>query len=351
VSELMVAVCTALFAVLAMLDILGVMPWQRSLAVLGLSCEGIYARHWFFQFVSAPLLHADILHLGFNMLALWMLGPDVERVLGIRRYVILSVLCAMSASIGFLLLNWQPGMVTLGYSAVIFGLLVAQACLFPDRTIYVYALFPVKMKYAAILLGAVELYLSFRPMQQGVGHELHVMGAVAAWVYLRIFLARIPALPQVWLARPPRRAPEGSLDPPRVAVRPSPAAPGGAIISDVQRPSPPRERRQPARPGEPLRLLVLKGSLSGQRFLVADAPVTMGRAAENTLCLAGDTAASRMHARIARDESGYCVIEDVGSRNGVFVNGRRTSRAVLQPADRIRVGNTELMVVAQTSAV
>ncbi|MEJ2734447.1 MAG: FHA domain-containing protein, partial [Anaerolineae bacterium] len=50
---------------------------------------------------------------------------------------------------------------------------------------------------------------------------------------------------------------------------------------------------------------------------------------------------SRSHARL-ECARGQCAVEDLGSANGVFVNGRRVSRAVLSPGDRLRLGDVEL---------
>jgi len=51
------------------------------------------------QLVTYAFLHADVLHLFFNMLALWMFGSELERLWGQRRY--LQMLLAS-------VINWQP---------------------------------------------------------------------------------------------------------------------------------------------------------------------------------------------------------------------------------------------------
>jgi membrane associated rhomboid family serine protease len=180
-----VTVCPVLFVVLTVLDLVHVVSWQQSLSVLGLSYTGLVQRRWLFQCLTAPLLHANLTHLAFNMLTLWMLGPEVERVLGRCQYIVFSGLCAGCAMAGFLL--WTPGMgaIGLGYSGVIFGILVAQATLFPHRVLYVYAVFPLKMKYAVLILSAVELYLLVTTGRPGSAHSAHVFGALGAWGYLQ----------------------------------------------------------------------------------------------------------------------------------------------------------------------
>ena len=185
ISLWIIWVCIGLFLTVAALDVVRVISRQRAFLFLGLSCPGIAERLWLHQFVTAPLLHGSIVHLLFNMLSLWMLGPGVETVLGKARYVLFTALCAVTSMLGFLLFDWGRGHIVCGYSGVIFGILVAQAVLHPDTRIAIFAFFPLKMKHAALLLGAVELYLTVSPESGGIAHAAHLFGAATAFVYLR----------------------------------------------------------------------------------------------------------------------------------------------------------------------
>lgn len=64
--------------------------------------------------------------------------------------------------------------------------------------------------------------------------------------------------------------------------------------------------------------------------------LTLGRARSNSIVL-DDMLVSRHHARISADDHGL-VIEDLGSRNGTFVNGRRVQTTRLHEGDRIGIG-------------
>jgi membrane associated rhomboid family serine protease len=186
VSLMLCGVCVALFLGVALLNLLGVVGRQQAVSTMGLSYVGIVQRHWLHQFLTAPLMHGGISHLLFNMLSLWMLGPGIEEKLGRGRYVVFSILCAASSMAGFLLFNWGTGNIVVGYSGVIFGILVAQAVFFPNNVIAIYAFFPLKMKYAVLLFAGVELYLTLSPEQGGgVAHAAHLFGALAAFVYIK----------------------------------------------------------------------------------------------------------------------------------------------------------------------
>jgi pSer/pThr/pTyr-binding forkhead associated (FHA) protein len=75
---------------------------------------------------------------------------------------------------------------------------------------------------------------------------------------------------------------------------------------------------------------------------------TLGRALTCEVVLA-DVAASREHARIHVRGAG-AAIEDLGSRNGTYVNGQRITAARLHPGDEIRIGDTVLRFMAPGAA-
>lgn len=80
-----------------------------------------------YRLLTTAFLHsASIFHIAFNMYALWMVGPVLERVLGIGRFLSLYLLTAVGGSVGYLLLAspTSASWVTLvpGASGAIFGL-------------------------------------------------------------------------------------------------------------------------------------------------------------------------------------------------------------------------------------
>jgi len=83
-------------------------------------------------------------------------------------------------------------------------------------------------------------------------------------------------------------------------------------------------------------------ALPGLDLGAVDGPVTIGRKVGATLLL-DDLRVSREHAIITPTDSGLR-LEDLGSSNGVFVNGRRISSHVLQEDDVIRIGPYRLVV-------
>jgi pSer/pThr/pTyr-binding forkhead associated (FHA) protein/predicted Ser/Thr protein kinase len=97
-----------------------------------------------------------------------------------------------------------------------------------------------------------------------------------------------------------------------------------------------------------LRLKVTAGNAQGTEIVVED-ELLIGRRASGQGKLADDIEISREHARISRSGGGY-VIEDLGSTNGTFVNGRRISAPeFLAPGDRVELGTTTLVVMVSAT--
>jgi two-component system, cell cycle response regulator len=83
-------------------------------------------------------------------------------------------------------------------------------------------------------------------------------------------------------------------------------------------------------------LMRLDGVHAGAVFAVDHLPCTIGRHTENTLRIDEDSI-SRFHARISRDEQGYH-LEDLQSRNGTFVGGKRVTQHRLKDGEGITFG-------------
>jgi pSer/pThr/pTyr-binding forkhead associated (FHA) protein len=87
-----------------------------------------------------------------------------------------------------------------------------------------------------------------------------------------------------------------------------------------------------------LSLEVVEGADAGRRAALSS-PVTVGRGRDVDLVLADDLV-SRRHARVSRRGTG-AVVEDLGSRNGTFVNGNQIySPTRLKPGDQLQLGVT-----------
>ncbi|MBL0219047.1 MAG: FHA domain-containing protein [Myxococcales bacterium] len=87
------------------------------------------------------------------------------------------------------------------------------------------------------------------------------------------------------------------------------------------------------------RLEFILGPMANQVLQLAEDVTTIGSVAGATVVLA-DPAVSRKHAAIRKVDGGF-ELADLGSTNGVYVNGHKVPKKTLEPGDIVRVGNTE----------
>ncbi len=87
------------------------------------------------------------------------------------------------------------------------------------------------------------------------------------------------------------------------------------------------------------RLSMQQGPRPGQIFDLNKPVIIIGRESDNDIVLE-DPQVSRHHARLSEQAGGY-VVEDLGSTNGTFLNGRRiTSATPISPGDTLGLGDT-----------
>lgn len=90
----------------------------------------------------------------------------------------------------------------------------------------------------------------------------------------------------------------------------------------------------------PARLLVFSGKLKGKDFaLPPQGKVVLGRSKDASITIP-DINLSRAHCSVSATPRGY-LLEDLGSTNGTYLNGRRIGQELLREGDRIVIGETE----------
>jgi membrane associated rhomboid family serine protease len=148
------------------------------------------------QLVTYSFLHGSPLHLVVNMLALYMFGSDIERVLGDRRYLAYYFTCVVTAAVAQLIVSAMSGgppYPTVGASGGVFGVLLAFALYFPRRTVMlVIPPIPMPAWLFVTLYGVVELYLGITGTQAGVAHFAHLGGMLGGYAMIRYWRGRPP---------------------------------------------------------------------------------------------------------------------------------------------------------------
>jgi len=156
-------------------------------------------------------LHGGWLHVGGNMLYLWIFGNNTEDTLGHWRYLVFYFVCGLLAEAIQTAANWSSAVPTVGASGAIAGVLGAYFFLFPDaRVITLLTLFFVQIieiparvvlgfwfllnVYNTLLSSAATLHQTSQ-QRGGVAFAAHVGGFAAGLVLIRLLAPR-PSRPR-----------------------------------------------------------------------------------------------------------------------------------------------------------
>ena len=154
----------------------------------------IEKRKQYYRFITAGFIHADWMHLLFNMYALYLFGSNVEiafkeifQQLGTVLYIALyfSALI-MSAMFSFYKHKENPNYNAIGASGAVSAVLFVSIILFPSQRLMI---FPIPFFIPSYILGPLYLRYSYYMGRKGmdnIGHDAHFFGAV--WGVLFIVL-------------------------------------------------------------------------------------------------------------------------------------------------------------------
>ncbi len=161
-----------------------------------------------YQLITHMFLHDpdSILHIIFNMFALWMFGTILERSWGHKRFLLFYLICGVGAGIiSMLALNYQYNQYltgeaslpliyqgnlihflnepSLGASGAIMGVLAAFAYLFPNSELFIMFIpVPVKAKYAIPGFVLLDLFGGIYNRSDGIAHFAHLGGALIGFL-------------------------------------------------------------------------------------------------------------------------------------------------------------------------
>ena len=165
-----------------------------------------------YQVITHMFAHSPtmLVHIIFNMFALWMFGTILERSWGPKRFLIFYLICGLAAAGLHLLMQYlknpEAGQVTqamydqaiasegyfpkyalggaVGASGAIMGVLAAFAYLFPNTPLYMMFIpIPIKAKIAIPVMVAIDLFGGFAGIQgDSIAHFAHLGGAIAGFL-------------------------------------------------------------------------------------------------------------------------------------------------------------------------
>jgi membrane associated rhomboid family serine protease len=133
--------------------------------------------------VTYMFLHGDLMHLLFNMLALFFFAPRVEERIFSRPFAILYFLSGITGAL--LSVVFSPGSPIIGASGGVFGVMLAFAWFWPHEKIFIWGVLPVPARVLVILTTVLALWSGFGGVGGGIAHFAHLGGYLGAFLYLR----------------------------------------------------------------------------------------------------------------------------------------------------------------------
>ena len=193
-----------------------------------------------FQMITAAFLHANWSHIFFNMYGLYLFGNLVGPHIGGKKFLALYLISAVVGNLAFLLFNYGEQAKIVGASGAVFGMMIAAACLEPERRFVMLFLpmFPLKTVTMVIGYAVIEVLLQLSDPNDGISHLAHLGGLLGGYAYIKYLFRK--SLPWDPLQHKPRPGEERVFhEPPRSTPgdsdRPVSGAELDALLDKVSR--------------------------------------------------------------------------------------------------------------------
>lgn len=141
--------------------------------------------------ISSMFMHGGWLHIGGNMLYLWIFGDNVEDRLGRIQFLVFYVVCGISASVLHILIEPASQVPTVGASGAISGVLAGYLLLYPKArvvTIIPIFLFLQVTELPALIVLGFWFVMQFFYGLLSLSKETSGMGGVAWWAHIGGFV-------------------------------------------------------------------------------------------------------------------------------------------------------------------
>ena len=144
--------------------------------LLGAKVNDLILAGQVWRLITPILLHASILHIGFNMYALFVIGPQLERFYGHKRFLLLYLVTGFTGNVLSFVLSPNP---SIGASTAVFGLVAAEA-------VFIYTnrkLFGERARSMLVNLEVVILVNLMLGLQPGIDNWGHLGGLLGGLIF------------------------------------------------------------------------------------------------------------------------------------------------------------------------
>jgi membrane associated rhomboid family serine protease len=141
--------------------------------------QDVLTRPW--TLLTSMFLHANSMHLLFNMYALFIFGPLVELEIGPKNFLIMYLGAGLLAGIIFSIFN--PTSAAIGASGAIMAVLGMMIMLFPHQRVLMFFVIPMSLRTAGIIFAAIDLLGFVSSANTGIAHVAHLAGLAVGVTY------------------------------------------------------------------------------------------------------------------------------------------------------------------------
>jgi len=146
-----------------------------------------YFQPW--QFVTHMFMHGGLMHIIFNMYALWAFGSPLEQLWGRNKFFFFYFSAGLGAALIYTLANYffqDYNAVAVGASGAVYGVLVAFAMNFPNAKLaLIFFPIPIAAKYFIPLIVFGDLFFGFTSYSVGnIAHFAHIGGALIGFIIM-----------------------------------------------------------------------------------------------------------------------------------------------------------------------
>ena len=152
--------------------------------LFGLVPQAIWSDFMIWQPFTYLFFHGNTWHILINMFVLWMFGSELENAWGRENFIKYYFITGIGAGIVTCLFNLQSNIPVVGASGAVYGILLAYGLSFPNRTVYLYGLIPIKSIWFVIAIGILAFFSSFQQITQ-ISHLTHISGMAIGYVFLK----------------------------------------------------------------------------------------------------------------------------------------------------------------------
>ncbi len=147
--------------------------------------------------ITSMFLHGGWMHLGGNMLYLWIFGDNIERAMGTARFLGFYLICGVVAGLAHIVFSGASAVPSVGASGAISGVLGGYLLLFPQNRVRVMTRGGIASVPAIVVLGfwiVIQVFSQIGSIAQtsdtgGVAYMAHIGGFAAGLVLVKLFTA------------------------------------------------------------------------------------------------------------------------------------------------------------------